>query len=965
MRVLFLFVLCSAFFAASLKAQNLQDLNLTGVSQRENGHWYAARQTFSAAKSEARRNNDWDAFVQNTIRESEVLAWAMKPDSARQVLLQTERACARQFGEADPLVWRLKTFRLEVQQIDGAGDKVLKESEGILEYWKARGKDGVFDLALTHLYIGKIRSDVGDFGGAAPELEAAVLTLKRKPDQFRFELQDAYAFLGNVYLFQGRFEDAKKYLRTAENLAGEIHPAPHFRTANVARLYATIDALKGAVDPDTTRSKQALGLALTKYEQVLRQLDPYPECNNLRAMLYSNISLMYGRLKNFDASITAAKQAQDLYEKGFGKRHVRLVKVFSNLGIAYETKLNYQKSYEYALEAVKCLAPTWKPKKKFDLPPLESFNYKVLFLLKMTELGTYLDLLYVQNKDPKYLEAAYGAYNWVIEAIDRMRNELDTEDAQFAFQTYAHLPQCYEHAIQTAYALYDLKHDERYLQQALSFMEKRKSSVLYASLQGQEALRFGGIPNDIRTDEKRLKSKLSDARRRFLALPTNADENERLKLSKERAEADAQYNSFLRKLAQEYPDYYNIQYSTATLDLDEVQSYLSKHKATLLEYHISTNIDSSAVYIVKITPTERKIFSIRISDYFADTVTQLLESANNTQEIIGSANDRHYFNAFTGACYRMFNTLLYPVLSPSDRNLIIVADDVLYLLPFEMLLEQPPVAGSGRVNYGALPWVIRNRSVRYAFSTGLMMHPHIAGQARKTLAAFAPTFSGKLLDGENSRSMSRLRFAHEEATAVAALLGGATYLGEAANKKSLQQIAEEFQIIHLASHAVTNDKDPLLSYIALGDTGRLHSYELYDWQIRADMAVLSACNTGQGKLEGGEGVMSIARAFRYAGCPNLLVSLWQVDDESTRVLMELFYRHFKSGMPRQEALRQAKLDYLDAKHKVHPYFWAPFVLLGDDETIDGNTGWSWWTIAGLAAGVLLLGGFLAARRRLI
>lgn len=954
MRVLFLFVLCSALFAASLKAQNLQDLNLTGISQRENGHWYAARQTFSAAKSEARRNNEWDAFVQNTICESEVLAWAMKPDSARQMLQQGERACAQRFGNDDPLIWRLKTFRLEVQQIDGEGDKVLKESQRILEYWKSKGKDGVFDLALAHLYIGKIRSDVGDFGGAVPELETAVLTLKRKPEQYRCELQDAYSFLGNVYLFQGRFDEAKKYLKNAEALAVQIHPAPHFRTANVARLYATIDALMGN-----------FGVAQTKYEQALRQLDPYPECNNLRAMLYSNISLMSGKQERFDASIAAAKQAQDLYEKGFGKRHVRLVKVFSNLGIAYETQQNYQKSYEYALEAVKCLAPTWKPKKKFDLPPLESFNYKVLFLLKMTELGTYLDLLYVQNKDPKYLEAAYEAYNWVIEAIDRMRNELDTEDAQFAFQTYAHLPQCYEHAIQTAYALYDLKHDERYLQQALSFMEKRKSSVLYASLQGQEALRFGGIPNDIRADEKRLKSKLSDARRRFLALPANADENERLKVSKERAEADAQYSSFLRKLAQEYPDYYNIQYSTATLDLDEVQSYLAKHKATLLEYHISTNIDSSAIYIVKITPKERKIFSIRIDDFFADTVMQLLKSTSNTQEIIGSANDRRYFNTFTGACYRMFNTLLYPVLSPSDRNLIIVADDVLYLLPFEMLLEQPPVAGSGRVNYGALPWVIRNRSVRYAFSTGLMMHPRIAGQARKTLAAFAPTFSGKLLDGEGNRSMSRLRFAHEEATAVASLLGGTTYLGEAANKKSLQQIAEEYQVIHLASHAVTNDEDPLLSYIALGDTGRLYSYELYDWQIHADMAVLSACNTGQGKLEGGEGVMSIARAFRYAGCPNLLVSLWQVDDESTRVLMELFYRHFKNGMPRQEALRQAKLDYLDAKHKVHPYFWAPFVLLGDDETIAGSNSWSWWTIAGLTAGALLLGGFLAARRRLI
>ena len=97
--------------------------------------------------------------------------------------------------------------------------------------------------------------------------------------------------------------------------------------------------------------------------------------------------------------------------------------------------------------------------------------------------------------------------------------------------------------------------------------------------------------------------------------------------------------------------------------------------------------------------------------------------------------------------------------------------------------------------------------------------------------------------------------------------------------------------------------------------------------------------------------MSLARAFRYAGCPNLLVSLWQVDDESTRILMEHFYRHLKAGTPKDQALQQAKLDYLEARHKTHPYFWAPFVLLGDDATMSGKPGRPWWQVLG---GLILL-----------
>jgi len=111
----------------------------------------------------------------------------------------------------------------------------------------------------------------------------------------------------------------------------------------------------------------------------------------------------------------------------------------------------------------------------------------------------------------------------------------------------------------------------------------------------------------------------------------------------------------------------------------------------------------------------------------------------------------------------------------------------------------------------------------------------------------------------------------------------------------------------------------------------LQTYEIFDAELNAELAVLSACNTGLGKLEKGEGLIGISRAFLYAGVPSLVVSLWSVDDEATARIMELFYEQLRSGASKKQALRKAKLDYLsDARgDKKDPFYWAPFILSGD------------------------------------
>ncbi|MEM9824340.1 MAG: CHAT domain-containing protein, partial [Bacteroidota bacterium] len=168
-----------------------------------------------------------------------------------------------------------------------------------------------------------------------------------------------------------------------------------------------------------------------------------------------------------------------------------------------------------------------------------------------------------------------------------------------------------------------------------------------------------------------------------------------------------------------------------------------------------------------------------------------------------------------------------------------------------------------------------------------------------------------------------------EVAAIQDLVGGQSFLAQAASKDHFIQQIKNAGIIHLATHACVDLETDALNQIFFTDD-YLTSVELKNLQLQARMAVLSACNTGSGKLQTGEGLMSLARSFTIAGCPSTLMSLWSVDDCATSDIMLLFYQELKAGKDQPTAIRNAKLQYLAtaSKEKAHPYYWAPFQMVG-------------------------------------
>ena len=197
-----------------------------------------------------------------------------------------------------------------------------------------------------------------------------------------------------------------------------------------------------------------------------------------------------------------------------------------------------------------------------------------------------------------------------------------------------------------------------------------------------------------------------------------------------------------------------------------------------------------------------------------------------------------------------------------------------------------------------------------------------------------------------------------------ALIGGQKFPGPEASEQRFKEIAPDCGILLLAMQGLANDEHPELSCLLFGrPTGYsinnvlLFYTELQIMQLQADLAVLSACHTGFGKLHKGEGVYSLARAFAVAGVPSTVMSIWRLHETTAPVLIEAFFKHLKAGKTKDEALRLAKLEFLnndDHYDSAHPFSWAGVTVSGDLCALDFSSGRWWWLLAVfLVLGVVL------------
>jgi len=280
---------------------------------------------------------------------------------------------------------------------------------------------------------------------------------------------------------------------------------------------------------------------------------------------------------------------------------------------------------------------------------------------------------------------------------------------------------------------------------------------------------------------------------------------------------------------------------------------------------------------------------------------------------------------------RMYAMLLAPLENAfaGQASICIVPHDVLWRVPFQLLID-----GNGRA-------VVDRFAVFYAPSVA-MLTTATSRRTQKPKGQLLAIGNAKLDAAEETRiravyrdaTLGPLIDAEREVREIGRLYGDAKILtGDNAREETFKRDASRFRVIHIATHGIVDDRAPMYSALALtatpdGDDGLLEAREILAMKLHADLAVLSACDTAGGSIDAGEGVIGLAWAFLVAGCPSTVVSQWDAESASTSELMIELHRQLRAGVSKPEALRRAAIALRRDRRYAHPFYWAPFIVVG-------------------------------------
>ena len=377
--------------------------------------------------------------------------------------------------------------------------------------------------------------------------------------------------------------------------------------------------------------------------------------------------------------------------------------------------------------------------------------------------------------------------------------------------------------------------------------------------------------------------------------------------------------------------------ATLPVTIDEVKAICPDKNTVILEYSVGDS--SSCLWII--TQTDHRLFRIperkKLQEQIETIRFALLDPGQGISEF------------FTQAGSILYEELIKPAepFLSKKSNLVIIPDGILNYLPFEVLLtDNKENIQNG--SYSGLPFLIKKYPISYGQSASViksLLSENEAGKIKpgdKKLIAFGDPVYEKpdSLLTASGKSFNRLEYSGQEITKIASFFkkgDSEIYLRENATEENVKKSnLEKFNYLHFATHGLIDEDKPDLSSLVLtkgpnsAEDGFLQSAEIFNLNLNADLVVLSACQTGLGKMVRGEGIVGLTRAFMYAGTSSVLVSLWSVSDLSTANLMEEFYRNLiKNKLSKTDALRKAQLALLSDEKFAHPFYWAPFVLFGN------------------------------------
>ncbi|TAF35693.1 MAG: CHAT domain-containing protein [Cytophagales bacterium] len=838
-------------------------------------------------------------------------------------------------------------------------------------------KDSLKKWANLYLTKAQLESKKGNYAKVLPSIKDAELYALRLTHQAQKEiLTTIYLEYGIYYADLRQHAKALLYYEQALSLTKELYGDKHTR---VGKLYSSI----GLVHFE----KRDFSKAIELYEKAVVIFTEAKEEKKMRmGAVYNNMALAYGEAGDVDKSVYYFHKLLALFKANNITNDLRIGSTYSNiasvykdnnikmdsaiffahyglavrrqilgprhprvaaysydlLGKIYQQIGNLDSAIYYYDRASEANSYSYTQKAILDIPPLDdcmdyfrsgTFVAHKGFCAYAKYLITKNDLFLKVSREN--LRAAERFYNELFKAASNEAEQI--EALEFFFTPQVELFKSY--ALNGDYEM------------AFSQAQHAKSYVLLKAILSKKARSFSGIPDSLIKKEENMQKELANVQQKLSQKlsPTEEDAAKRQSF-----EINQAYNRLLTNYKANYPSYFQLKYQNEELSPALVQQKMKKDDV-IFDYYFFDD-DSLAVFMI--TPKKFECKLMRLNRPMKELSLGLRNAI--------LFNDSELFAELGHYLY----TQLFPFKIPKTaKRLVLIPAPLMSQIPLEALLTHS-VPTKKRLCFSEMPYLLKKHQVVYSYAINLLLQNAEPTTYTGQFVGFAPVFSeqNKQYHGENCRNaiqeaetlfsqdsmrtrsqsgkrgfISELRASEREVTEIASLFEAR---GQTANVKLFQNATENnfkteqvenAEFIHLATHGFANEKNPELSGLLLAETdstdqedGILYFGEIYNMKIKARLVCLSACETGLGKLVEGEGVLGVSRAFLFAGARNLLVSLWKVADESTSELMIAFYKDYlEKENSLAGSLRNAKLSLIANETFASPFYWSPFVLIGE------------------------------------
>jgi CHAT domain-containing protein len=621
---------------------------------------------------------------------------------------------------------------------------------------------------------------------------------------------------------------------------------------------------------------------------------------------YRNLASMNRQWQRFDIADSYMQKAEKLLLDTKNQQPRKQAKLYYEKALLLFDEQKYEESAKQISVVFKILIPNYNSK---DILPNKNQLYAETVLVDVLDLQAEI----LKIKDPKNALKAFGL-SFYIE--DLLMNSLVYENSKILMQLRSRNRT--EKCISVYDELFSKEGKTKYLEEAFQLSEKTKSGILKG---------YRSNIKNASAEEKQLLQELQNLNNAILKEQQKGDSANISKINT----LIKQQNEVMISLKKVQSE--NTDYIPEKCDVKVLLSKLKKDKAIMVYYFMG----SEKLYFFVLQNDQIGLNHINITHLGIPRIAQFIDYFNSPDAITNDISGYNHYGKDVYDLLKLPNNSVY-------KNLVIVPDGILNFLPFEALITQE----SNTTNFAKMHYLLNDFRIAYTTSANIYLNGKPVSKSKKTVLGVFPVFEGTSFE---------LSYSKKELESIRRNFKGKYLENSNAGFADFKNNASNYSILHLSTHASSGDIETPAS-IKFYDQEILYS-ELYNLHINPDLVVLSACETGIGKLYKAEGAMSIARGFQFAGAQNLLFSLWKVNDFTTSVFMSDFYKNVKNDVSYFKANTNAKREYLNDKSipnaKKSPYYWSSFVYYGSISAEEKSGNYIYYVISFLIVIGLFLG----------